>query len=157
MTFRAERRNGPLTQVPRTLVHFGDPWFETLFELHLGDFPSTPALVFGLRSGSIVPPEVREFLAQFVSQEIKRPKGRPKRPALDTEVTGEYVRLTYEMWVEHLTAERKRGEHFAGTVSETALEKTQEWLLEKSGEDLSEDTIRDILDKRHGWERRSPL
>jgi len=133
----------------RTPFGLGHPWFETLLELKRGEFPTKEALAFGLRSSEPVPPSVREFLAQLVGGDMRRPKKRPKRSLLVIEVNADAARLTYEFMLERAQEARAAGEHFHGTPSEVAMEWTQQALADRN-EHLSIDSIRDMVRGRKG-------
>jgi hypothetical protein len=135
----------PKAADPRGL-HPETSWAITLAELNTGRFPALDRIARALKHGDApVPRQVRDFLAEFLTGERKRPRGRQQIDLYDKRLTTGIVDGLYSVELERALEEKERGQ-LHGMPSEVACER----VAEEMG--MSMGYVRDILGRRNGWE-----
>lgn len=150
---------------PVPVVHVPFGWLVPIKELEEGHFPDLESVAIGLRGNDAVPRIVREWLAEMIDQErIIRPKGAARRLNwLQRKFSGDEIRCMHAAHLEAVRAEvaadkaarkarkvRDISARRTWTPSEEAFERTRR-ELEKSGEAMSIDKVRDIVKRRGAW------
>jgi hypothetical protein len=115
-------------------------------ELKAGRFPALDRIARALKYGDApVPRDVRVFLAEYLTGQRKRPRGRQKIDLLDKRLMTGIVDSLYASELDRAIDEKAEKE-LPGTPSEIACERVARTL------GMSEGSVRDVLGRRNGWE-----
>jgi hypothetical protein len=118
----------------------------TLAELDAGRFPALDRIARALKHGDApVPRQVRDFLAEYLSGDRKRPRGRQKMDLYDKRLTIGIVDSFYSAELDRALEQKEQGQ-LQGMPSDVACER----VAKEMG--MSIGSVRDVLGRRNGWE-----